>query len=61
LKKSFDLSVLKQKIELYCTQNNIITPNKDDDKQKLNYIKTTLKKRINSLQKEEKIEKFTHN
>ena len=64
VEKNLDLSILKQKIELYCAQNNIIAINNDDFKKKLNElyedIKAILKERINSLQKEEEIKNLTH-
>ena len=62
IEKNLDLNVLKQKIELYIAQNNIIAPNKEDFKKKLNElfeeIKIKLKERITSIKKDEDIKKF---
>ena len=62
IEKNLDLNVLKQKIQLYVAQNNIIGLNKEDFKKKLNElyneIKIKLKERIESIKKDEDIKKF---
>ena len=62
IEKNLDLSVLKDKINIYIAQNEIIAPNKEDFQKKLNElyeeIKIKLKERIASIKKDEDIKKF---